>query len=237
MMKRMITVVLTMILMLVACGGEEETAVSTPSSASISDPAPTDSPTATVTAVPTLVPTEEPTAVPAVAIPTVAPTPIPTEESEDLASCIVGTWDYVNLQEVMQAMITDSMPPEMADQVTITEVNGRLFIIFGADGIAAAGAEDLLVSMAVMGTEVETAVEATGTIAYSIEGDTITTELNDYVSTGTNPLGGGVIVFDIATMLPAGETTEAISTFDCEGDSMQVVNPNLPIPLQLQRAD
>ena len=236
MKKRIVVVALIMILMLVACGGEGETAVSTPSSASIPDPAPTDSPTATVTAVPTLASTEEPTAVPTI-IPTAAPTPIPTEESEDLASCIVGTWDYVNLQEVMQAMITDSMPPEMADQVTITEANGRLFIIFGADGIAAAGAEDLLVGMAVMGTEVKTAVEATGTIAYSIEGDTITTELTDYVSTGANPLGGGVVVFDIATMLPAGETTEAISTFDCEDDFMQLVNPNLPIPLQLQRAD
>ena len=236
-----VTVGLMMIMLLVACGGGESEGANDPI---VAESAPENTPTATAMVVAEAAPTDVPTAVPTVApteaptvVPTVAPTAIPTAESVDMAACLVGTWDYANLQEAMEGMIKGSMPPEIADEVAITTVNGRLFIIFGADGVATAGAEGLSIGMAIMGTETQTAVEAAGSIAYSVDGNMIFTDLTDYDSTGTETTTGTTVVFDIGTMMAAGETGEAVSTFICEGDALQFSNDNLPVPLELERAD
>jgi len=88
-----------------------------------------------------------------------------------------------------------------------------------------------------MGTETQTAVEAAGSIAYSVDGDMIFTDLTDYDSTGTESTIGATVAFDIGMMLAAGETGEAVSTFNCEGDSLQVSNDDLPVALELERAN
>lgn len=241
--KNLVLLGLIIVLLLTACGGGEAEVAdgSTAASADVSEPTSTVTATAVSvaasTAEPTAVPTVAPTAIPPTAIPTVAPTPIPTAESVDMASCLIGTWDYANLEEAMDGMIRGAMPPEMVDGVDITGVNGRLFITFGEDGIASGGSDDLVVGMAILGTEAQTAVVATGAIAYTVDGNTILTELVDYDSTGTELSTGQTVTFDIGMMLAAGETGDAVSTFNCEGDSLQVSNDDLPVPLQLQRVN
>lgn len=243
MKKNLVLFGLIIVLLLTACGGgeaevadgstaAEPTATATATAVSVT--APTVEPTAVPTTVPTAVP---PTAVPPTAVPTIPATLVPTAESVDMASCLIGTWDYANLEEAMEGLITEAMPPELVDGVGITGVNGRLFITFGEDGIASGGSENLVVGMSMLGTEAQTAVVATGATAYTVDGNTIFTDLVDYDSTGTELSTGQTVTFDIGMMLAAGETGEAVSTFNCEGDLLEISNDNLPVSLQLQRVN